>query len=350
MAYRNKSILGMKALRIFNMSSMKNKVFLLMVFFLVLPLQAVRITLLNDPADIAKNQKICLHFQLDADDEGIFKNTLQFSIDHPEVSLVAWNTACLATDFCSSSLRKVRKIFSDSFTGEITLKNSVHDIQEQEHYFQNTKLYVSCFYLRKNGKVKPMNTMLHLGSIQTTPDANSLFATNNLTTTMLTSTGLLIHVPKPLSTPDFEQAFQPIEYLAGLWGSFCGGVKDIIFGPILCWLVVACVFLLMLLFVLRHFGWCTFVPVISAKYRKDCWAFFVFCLFNGMLYAARHFCQAILLLYLFATLCAIGMLYAFITALHEDSFLAFIKNCIGILLGSMILPVMLKAYLMQHGL
>lgn len=325
------------------MSSIMNRSFLLMVLFFTVPLYGVNIVVMNNPAARESNQKVWLKFIMEPGEQGIFKNTLRFSVDHPDIGLVAWNTSSVPIDSFSSSRKKTQAMYSQDFTGCLTLEHKHSGQLARRELLADAKLYVSCFVMRSNGKTRPLGKMLALGTSHVLPLEHAL-------ATQTFSADKLYQVPTPMQVPDLAKEFEPIEHLGAIWTALSGKIVGIIFGKAFYWWFAVVAVLFGSYFLKRRFGWLRFLAPFQGARAREVMALLGFLLATGLLYLAHFVIAPEYALYAFAALCFVTMLYVLLTPTSEEYFLGRLKSLIGIILGSMILPILLKAYLMQQGL
>lgn len=317
------------------------RTFLLMVFFFTGSLHAVSVIVLNDGADVASSKKILLKFVLDEHEQGILKTTLQFSVDQGDVRLVSWNALSQPTDFFSSPLKKTQRVFSESFTGCLAYETNFSDVSACMRLLGQTKVYVSCFIVRKNGKTKPFNTMLSISQGQVMEKEEVIDTHGD---------DQPYQLPSFLPVPDLAQDFEPIEQLGSLWTSFCNRITKALFGNTFFWWYSLILLLFVAYMLKRRFVWLCMIAPLQGMWEREFVVLLGFVVMNGLLYGAHYVIGMPYVLYACSALYGLGMMYVLLSSTQEALFLGRLKSLIGLVLGSMMLPVMLKAYLMQHGL
>lgn len=323
----------------------KRSVWLVAVLMMIpLYVGGLEITGTDDVNDLITHKKIVLNFNKKNDEIGIIKNSLQFSVDNPSISLVSWHYDAQPVQTFLSIFKKYQKLYTSSFAGWIACDcrntNAITD----------SSLYISCLIVAHDGRIVPFTTRLRMGK--------KLLCDRDVTCTggydhALTVSAVSIPTDGQISvpaTPDLTQDFLQFEQLGGKWTWLCGMIKSCAYASF--WWVIGGLLLssLILIVVLCRRRRYSKSSIIWLLWRAKSLYLVIFIAVAYMLVWLHYVASSAKILYALSTLCCIGMLYAYIAPPHDETLIGRIKTIIGFALGMLIIPLALKAYLMQCGL
>ncbi len=118
---------------------------------------AVELTITNDISNILNSKKICIRISLNPQDQGIYSNSLNFSVDHPDITVTSWECTQNPTMQYITRFKRVKKLYTQPLTCEIALNFESDNKKTTLQNLIESNLYVSCIVLNKNGNSQPIN-------------------------------------------------------------------------------------------------------------------------------------------------------------------------------------------------
>jgi hypothetical protein len=319
--------------------------------FLCMQCHALNIVLSSEADDIVLNKKIWLRFNFGPQDYGIIKNSLQFSINNGNVALLSWHPLVAPVRVFSQAFKKNRRMFTDSFTGWLAFEGAP-DVVRRKILLADANVCVSCLVENKDGHVVPYNVMLSLikntTEIPCAHHEKVMVALNDRT-----HNGSDLPIQPIItwaSVTNLESDYEPIDKLSGSWQRLMDWFKAPVQWHLLWWLNVCAAFLFLILLLSRRYRLLRFVVPVGGLWAKELRNVCVFILVTSLciwLYTRFH---SAYMLYGLSGLCCGGMFYAFVTPPYDDVFLGRLKSLVGFILGVLVIPLALKAYLLQYGL
>ena len=319
--------------------------FLVIIFCGVHFLHALEVTILSTPQKSALGKNIQVAFALSSQELGFLKHTLQFSVDRDDMVLTAWNSAMQAQDVFVPAFKKSIKVVTQSSQGVLLFDSGAKSGEQRFACLQQASLTVSCLVVRKDGSIKPFLTVIPLrkqGRARK-PREGSALAVSQI------ESGEIKTIPG-IEVPNFDKDFEFINQLHVLWLRLSDFCMDVLQRMSSVWWMLGMLVLFALLTLRGRYRFLRFVVPVRGWWALETKVALLFCLSLGVLYGVRGLFDHAYVFYALAGLSCIGMLYAFTTPPYHETFLGRLKNLVGFFLGVAVLPLLLKAYLMQHGL
>lgn len=326
------------------------KKLLVLVSYVLLSIQilgAVDLYITNDVADMVAAKRICVRINLAESDQALYKDSLCFSVDAPELELKSWRTSAQESLQYIPLLKRGKKLYLRSFNVELTIDFDMQDKIKQAMLLNKTALYVSALSLTKDGENKVVNLMVPLAEViardySFTTTFNSL--TTSLSTTM-TSSWLGRFLSKNFFVPKkliINSELLVIDRMKDVWLQ----VRTMVVGALTsgafyCWyfgLVVLIVFLILLQRRKRYL-----------VYTWWFWEFEIMMVFVGcvgLLFICRSFIPRYLLYKIFGFMCVPCALY-FLWG-GQETFWRRLKVLVGLVCATAVLPLLVKGYLLQY--
>ncbi len=305
---------------------------------------ALDVQVAHELIDMTVNKKISLQLTLAHDERGIYKHACSFSIDNPNIKLLSWHATTPSERVYSPAFKKTKKMFVGSCMINV-MSDVPGDLQEQYRtLFADTNVHFAGLIAYNDGKVRPFNIVLPLNhdkhEIKTTSSykkPDQISDNNN-------------KQPEFLPTPDFEKEMVFITMLGDLWARLIAWIECHISWWLLIKLYFVLLFIWLLLIAKHRYRWVRYIMPLSGAWEKEIGRLLIFSFIGIGLYALNHFLPTYRILYLLAMLCFCMMCYAYVFPKKETSFLERLKGLIGFGLGVMVLPLLVKAYLLYCGL
>lgn len=331
-----------------------------LLFFQITNSSAVELTVTNDISNIFNSKKICVRLSLNQQDQGIYSNSLNFSIDHPEITMVSWECKQNPTMQYVTKFKRVKKLYMQPLTCEITLNFEAGDTGDKK---SNTKtvlknlressLYISCIVLDKNGTSQPVSLVKALDdgfSLLDTATYDSAFNNPLNYDSIKTFTQNYLNSSRaqnknsdyknqkfsPPQKPTPETANIIIDNVKIIWGTFVSKLKNF-FMSLNYILLYLLIFILMILLFFKKLRPNNIWLIEIRRFLVICW-----------ILGSYSFLNIFMPPYIFFTIFAIlitpiSMYYIF-TA-RTDSTLDKLKSLLGFALAMSTLPLLIKAYL-----
>lgn len=306
---------------------------------------------INDPLDMAINKKICLSITCAPEELGIYRHALSFSVDSAAIKLLSWQAHNPAISSYSNAFKKTKKIFSGPLLLDVFSQTASDVLEQSSALFAKAHIHVSGLVAYHNGKVAPFNLIAPLKSTQqlgelalATPDRPLVDPVS------LFSQESVAGGPALMSVPDFDKELDFIERLGALWRRLVDDVMQAATWSLLfVSLLISSAFWLLLI-AKRRYYWMRYVLPFSIAWEREFRRLTIFLLAGALLYGLSFILALYSILALFALLCFCAMCYAYLFPQKETSFLHRFKALIGFILGILVMPLLVKAYLMYCGL
>lgn len=320
-------------------------VFVVLGFFT--SMHALDVVLTQDIDATVLQKKIEIHFNLDPQDQGILKSSLQFSIDIPDITLSSWQSIEQPMMAYIPAFKKTKKMFTDSFNGVLSLDCGDRSIDERKDLLADATVYVVGLVAEKDGKIQPFVVGKPIKQQSQSARVPAQTVVDN-STTIEQRADDTVFVDKPV--PDLEQEYVPVDKLSQSWNCLVTWIKGVFSWRLI--MILTLLFMLILAFFIgkRRIDRLKEFFVMNDEWEREITYFIIFMLVSGLLYFLRGVIGAVGALILFAAMCFGGMLRASLVPPFEESFLGRLKDLIGLILGALIVPVLFKAYLLHCGL
>lgn len=337
---------------------------LILLFLQVTNSFAVELTITNDISNIFNSKNIYIRLSLNPQDQAIYSNSLNFSIDHPEITITSWTCKQNPTMQYVTKFKRVKKLYCESLTCEITLNFESDDISDKQSDNKKTALknlresclYASCIVLDKNGTSQPVSL------VKTLDDGFSLLdtlTTNNTLNNPLnyehiktltqsyfsnknpddTNSSGKNNLDKKLNTsqkPMPETANLIIDNLQTIWGTLVDKLKSFFTSLNYLFLYLIILILMIVLF-LKRLSPRNIWLIEIRRFLVLCWILSTYSFL--IMFMPRYIFFAT-----FAALIAPISMYYIFTA-RTESTLDKLKSFIGFALAMSMLPLLIKAYL-----
>jgi hypothetical protein len=313
---------------------------------------AVELALTNDIFNILNSKKICARISLNAQDQAIYANSLNFSTDCPNISITSWKCKQDPSMQYVAKFKHVKKVYAESLDFEIIL-NQDESCKQNEllKSLRESNLYFSCIVLDKNGSSRSASLVKTFddgfSSIDTTTFKNSL-AFDFIKTFTGTKDSLLdktICPDKYLIASKIvpEPANIILDNLKDIWKTLVTKLNTFLSSSncIFIYLIILALALLMIIIRLRLRLTNLWLIEIH-RFLVICsflWTYALIFWFSGL---SKFISQATFFVSFAVLLVPISMYYIFTAGAHTT--LGKLKSLIGFILASLILPLLIKAY------
>lgn len=309
-------------------------------------LSPLRLKLVDNVDDIITEKKVTVRFEFDQDDTAVYNDSMRFSIDSATIELKSWRGTLPPLSEYVPLFRKNKLVYMNSFDVIIALDFTNQDKGRKRTTLQESNLYLACLTLSKDGKNRSKNLVVSLAKptvdIQVSGDqaARTILPEERKIIATVQSEERKIILPSLQEDTVFDQLFDyGRELIAKLHDFFESEAFMMLYLSLLCML---CFFLVMRIFSLGQ------ALLYNAAWKKELiqivsltWVTFSF-----------YFLTMFLATYLVLLLLAIFFLIVGISYLKDkyakDSFLTKIRTVIGMILITLVLPLLVKAYLLKN--
>lgn len=325
---------------------------LILLFFQITKNSAVELAITNDISNILNSKKICVRLSLNHQDQAIYSNSLNFSVDHAAITVASWECKQNPTMQYVTKFKRVKKLYAQSLTCEITLNFATNDEKTALKNLSESNLYISCIVLDKNGTSQPVSLTKALDdgfSLINTTTYNNMFSNtlnydsiktftqnylNNLDSkNQVDKNEIKINTQKK---PIIETSNVIIDNLKNIWETLFNKLKSF-FTSVNYLFFYFIIFILMILLLLKKLSPRNIWLIEIRRFLVLCWILSTYSFLN-------IFMPKYIFFTFFAVLIApISMYYVF-TA-NTESMLDKLKSFIGFALAMSMLPLLIKAYL-----
>ena len=307
-------------------------------------LNAFDVTVTNTMANIITHQKIRLRIRLNETEQGLFHDTLRFSIDAPTIALEHWQASIQPTAIHHRSSRYPRPAYTESFFATIAISATKDALSKLEL----ATICVASFVLTKDGKIKaettttPLSTALH--DVCTTPTLSPIANDQTLSDTRHTPAS----IPAPLPTNKLLSEFSVIDGLAALWYGlieFCLGVLRWHF----LWLVYLALLLLYIVLRLnKETSTIPYLPRLSPRWNAEL-SRICFWLLTGLtLYYVHGWFTAAWGWFAAAVFMLSASCFYSASVGKPRTFFEKLKLLIGFICGLLVIPLVVKGLIIMH--
>lgn len=300
-------------------------------------------TVTNSITDIVARQKIQLRIRLDATEQGIFHDTLRFSVDTPSISLNGWRTSVQPISNHLSG-KYARPLYAESFFATLAISVPKSSLPK----LASASICVASFVLTKEGKIcaKTVTTPLGNESQKDAIETTSTVLSNMQTTT--DNKPYQSSTPSPLPTHKLLKEFSVVDGLSTLWYSLIGICLGILRWRFL-WIVHLGLLMLYILFhfKLRNNGLqhlLPFSPRWDMELRRGCaWLIAGITLYHIQDWFSAAWGWFIATAFMLAATCYYS------TGVHKPrTFLEKLKLLVGFVCGLLVIPLLIKGLLVLH--
>jgi hypothetical protein len=305
----------------------------MLLLVMVSRLNAVHVVITNTLNDAHEHKKIWFRLGLSGQECALVKNTVQFSVDSPEVVLWSWHPLIEPTTMFIEAFKKHRSVFAGPFSGWIA-----GDYGKES----SIGVYASGLVVTTEGKVKPFGCGAFLGTrVIPRPSVEEYAPPTQLPHTMRTIHG---------APPNLKKHFFSIEKSERQWNALCSSFASVAWWKIFLW-IDSCLMILMMASFVRFYRRWRNIPV-------PCWVrrdkrLYEACVglvglnigWIGWLLLTRYIAVG-----LSAVLCGSVFIYVLMVPGREDTLWGKFKNISGIICGILVMPLILKTLLLLYGL
>lgn len=329
---------------------------LTLLFFQVTNNSAVQLIITNDISNILNSKRICIRLSFDPQDQAIYSNSLNFSVDHPDITVTSWESKQNPTMQYVTKFKRVKKLYAQPLTCEITLNFESDDKKTTLQNLSESNLYISCIVLNKNGISQPVSLAKALDdgfSFIDTGTYNSGFSQTLNYDYVKTFTQNYLQTKKPdiqnshdknetnkkLNAPQKplpETANIIIDNFRSIWNELVIKLKSFFMSVNYIFLYLI-IFILMILLFLKKLSPRNIWLIELRRFLVMSWILSTYSFIN-------IFIPQYIFFTIFAVLIAPISMYYIFTA-RSESTLDKLKSFIGFALAISMLPLLIKAYL-----
>jgi hypothetical protein len=314
---------------------------------------ALRVEIINSHADILAARKVCLRLLFDPDDQAVYKDTIRFSVDTTQLTLLRWMTSQQHVLQYIPSFKCNKKAYIESVHCEIFI-----DISKACLSLDGIFLYVACIILKKDGRNVPVNTCVALGMCDQELSLDTVRVTSweQLHNNFIASndySGVLIHnnsgsvrktgVPVNL----LKEENKTLDELLTLWRRALASFRAVTHTS---WYLHGYLFLLCLLLLLylkKRFYFLRYVIWIYGAWEKELRRFLLFLWMSLTIGLFSLWIPEYIVLGMLAVF-FVPLTFYYISA-GQETFLGRLKSLIGFILGASIIPLLVKAFLIKNA-
>jgi len=328
---------------------------LTLLFFQITNNFAVELAITNDISNILNSKKICIRLSLNPQDQAIYSNSLNFSVDHPDITVTSWECKQNPTVQYVTRFKRAKKLYTQSLTCELMLNFESNNKTALQN-LSESNLYISCIVLNKNGMSQPVSLAKALDdgfSLIDTGTYNNLFSNNLNYDTIKTFTknyfdnknpdnknqGDKNKLDKKFNTPQKpvqETANIIIDNLKSIWVTLVSKLKSF-FTSINYLFFYLIIFILMILLLFKKLNPRNIWLIEIRRFLVISWILSTYSFLN-------IFIPQYIFFTIFAVLIAPISMYYIFTA-RTESTLDKLKSFIGFALAISMLPLLIKAYI-----
>ncbi len=317
---------------------------------------AVELTITNDISNILNSKKICIRISLNPQDHGIYSNSLNFSVDNPDITVTSWECKQNPTMQYVTRFKRVKKLYTQSLSCEVALNFESDNKKAILQNLSESNLYISCIVLNKNGMSQPVSLSKALDdgfSLFNTGTYNNAFSNNLNYDIIKTFTKNYFdnknpsnknQVDKNKTDKNFNTPPKPVQETANviidnfksIWGMLIGKLKSF-FTSINYMFFYLTIFILMTLLLFKKLHPRNIWLIEIRRFLVICWILSTYSFLN-------IFIPQYIFFTIFAALIAPISMYYLFTA-RTESILDKLKSFIGFALTISMLPLLIKAYI-----
>ena len=367
----------------------KKKLFLFCffsVFFTFTLLNAVSIERLSETDQIIQTNTISLYVSFDPSDYAVYADSLRFSLDVPVLTLKRWKSSVKPTQHYVLSFRQNKLLHTRSFAVELTCAYEQQSSQDQEiqdqnittreaitQALKNAHLSVACLIVDRNDRNRSKHFVVplydhvydrvsdHEKKLVTHDALSTVLAHNESAKNTYTHDTLVRKKIPPNLTEPIDESFAQLTRVWQQARDFCNSTFERDTFMSIFHVILSLFLILWLAWVLRMFCF-HFLPVRITRFlsfksfplfksamrvwEKELRLFITFLFCASFFYFAfaklnQRFVMGAFTTYVFCT-----SLYYLWTTSYSDSFLGKLKVVIGMILLVLVLPLLLKTYLL----
>jgi len=303
---------------------------------------AVDIQLASDFPGVFATSSTSIRFNLTKEDLAVYRDFLRFSIDVDGVELKSWRASIQPIEQYVPIFGRAKKLYTESFNVEIGLR---FDKNLSEKDFKNSNLCVACLVLDRDGKNKVCNVVLPLQESileEKHSESNKLETNLNSEDFKAFSTqdtvvnSISVQKNRKLYMADSEnEIFEKIDNVfAQILESFKSFLDSDVFFKIYLFL---CLIVFLIMFCWYFFSWAV----------NDFKKFFIFLWAFANFYYLRTFVSELSILVSLAVVSLVVSIYCLKQNFKPETFGQKFKILIGTILAMTVLPLLVKACLIN---
>ncbi|MFH1254209.1 MAG: hypothetical protein V1646_02135 [bacterium] len=329
---------------------------LILLFFQVTNNSAVELAITNDISNILNSKKICIRLSLNPQDQAIYSNSLNFSVDNPDITVASWECKQNPTMQYVTKFKRVKKLYVQPLTCEIALNFESDNKKTTLQNLSESNLYISCIVLNKNGMSQPVSLAKALDdgfSIIDTGTYNNAFRNTlnydfikTFTQNYLQNQKTDAHNSPDKNETDKKLGVQQkpvpetaniiIDNLKSIWGTLVSKLKSFFMSLNYIFLYLI-IFILMILLFFKKLSPRNILLIEIRRFLVMSWILSTYSFLN-------IFIPQYIFFTIFAVLIAPISMYYIFTA-RTESTQDKLKSFIGFALAISMLPLLIKAYI-----
>ena len=309
-------------------------------------LSSLQLRLVDTIDEIIAGKKITVRFEFDHNDMAVYNDSMRFSVDSAIIELKSWRGIIPPVSEYVPLFRKNKLVYMNSFDINIMLDFTNQNKDKQRVTLQESNLYLACLILSKDGKNRSKNLVVALAK----PTADAQLSDVQTAKTMVSKKHKIAvttqseearsSIPSLQDDTIFDRLFDyGREFIAKLYDFFESETFMLVY---LSLFFMVCFFVVMRMFSLGQ------ALLYNAAWKKE--LIKVFSLTWGAF--SFYFLTIFLAVYLVLLLLAI---FFFVTGIFylkdkyvKESLLTKIRTVIGMILITLVLPLLIKAYLFKN--
>ena len=318
---------------------------ILTVVFCTGSLQPLRLRVLDSIGDIVASKKVTVHFEFDKDDSVVYADSIRFSVDSAAVELKSWRSLeDPATEYIPQ-FRKNKQVYMDSFDIDLTVDFSSVSRAEKSAMLKESNLYLACLTLGKDGRNRSKNMAISLADVlvkKIAPKVEKKLLVKHTQRQQPAADSLGSHYDVWHDDKVFSGVFL-------YWQKLVDGVTGFFESEafLLCYLGL--LFILLFLLIMRFIpaGYAIF---FNTSWKKELSQFICFAWTGFNFYFFKLFFP-IYVVFVCVAFYALGVgIYYLREDKEVNSVISRLRLGIGMVLLTMVLPLLIKAYLIKSSL
>lgn len=309
-------------------------------------LQSLHLRILDSIDDIVASKKISIHFSFDKNDSVVYADSIRFSVDSADIELKSWQSSQPPATEYIPQFRKNKPVYMDSFNVNLMLDFASATHEEKYATLKESSLYLACLTLGRDGKNRSKNMAISLANIFESKISDKRDNSKKPSVRKESSQQAVNNKEYSYDVWHDDKVFG---YVFVYWQSITDAVTSFFESEafLLCYL--ALLFIVVFIFIVRAFPKGR-VLLFNALWKKELSRLICFAWSGFNIYFFKLFLPIYVVLILVALFFLILGIYYLWEDTERGGIIARLRLGIGMMLMTMVLPLLIKAYLLKSSL